>query len=46
MCAKLHFKFNLYKQSGKYSAKKTENDKIGFNIYLPARTALVMKVEK
>ena len=29
-----------------YAAKKTENDKIGFNIYLPARTALVMKVEK
>ena len=29
-----------------YKAKKTDGGKIGFNIYLPARSALVMKVEK
>jgi 1,4-alpha-glucan branching enzyme len=29
-----------------YKAKKTEGGKIGFNIYLPARSAVVMKVEK
>ena len=29
-----------------YKAKKVNEDKIGFNIYLPARSALVMKVEK
>jgi 1,4-alpha-glucan branching enzyme len=29
-----------------YKAKKTESGKIGFNIYLPARSAIVMKVEK